>query len=392
MTDATLPDPHAMSHAAVLDELALYLRPPGQGVHSISSGREALVAKTRAYLGEHWSPDDPWRDHLARGLGERDEPPTAALLALPSDTGAGMVRGANRGPEAIREHLGGAPAFDLGDVFVVPHLLEDAMHSTRQRNATQDAIYPEVPEPRRRALPFSPLSMCARVYRLLGAIAPRTRILLIGGDHTVTTPAMDVLLGGGPERNRDVGIVHFDAHTDLLPARLGVRHCFATWAYHANELLGRGERLIQIGIRTSAHDRAHWERGLGVRQIWAREANELGPEALARTVVDHLRDRGVRRVYVSNDIDGTDAYWASACGTPEVDGLQPEAVHAVLDAIADTDLDVIGADIVEVAPGLSLDRAAAARTVETATAYLRAELSLLQRDERKSRNPPGARE
>ena len=109
---------------------------------------------------------------------------------------------------------------------------------------------------------------------------------------------------------------------------------------------------------------------------WADEARAQSPAWLANEVVTHLEAHGCHRVYVTNDIDGTDAHWAGACGTPEPNGLSPEAVLAVYDAIRSGPFEVLGADLVEVAPGLSLDPEASARTVATAARYARASLAL----------------
>lgn len=369
------PDPATLDRGAALDELACYLRPPGQGIHTVSSGRSELEAKTRAYLGPSWDPDRPWRAQLDAVVDAK-----VAMLAIPSDTGAGIVRGAARGPEAIRaaltEKFGQAPVLDLGDVFAVPQLLDEAMLSDAQRRRTQDALWPDLPEQQRRAQPVSPLGMAERVRRLLAAVAPQLRLMMLGGDHTVTwpviAPLLDPTVGGSID---NLGVVHFDAHTDLLPERLGVTYCFATWAYHVNAALqanaspdAASERLIQLGIRASGKPRAHWEQTLGVRQIWADEARSLAPAALADLVVEHLRERGVSRVYISNDIDGTDAQFAAACGTPEPDGLSPDQVCAVIAAVGAA-FDVIGGDLVELAPGLSLDAKAADITVQTALRY-----------------------
>lgn len=360
---------------ALLDELACYLRPPGQGIHTVSSGKTELLAKTRAYLGESWDPERPWRDQLARVVGAK-----FAMLAIPSDTGAGIMRGAARGPEAIRAALGQAPVLDLGDVFSIPQLLDEEMLSDSARARCQDALWPELPEAQRRSLPVSPLGMAERVRRLLLELAPNLRLLMLGGDHTVTWPVLAPLL----EDSEGLGLVHFDAHTDLLPERLGIRYCFATWAHHANLRLG-GQRMIQLGIRASARSREHWEQTEGVKQIWADEARALEPHALARLVVDHLESRGVSRVYISNDIDGTDARFAAACGTPEPDGLLPEQVLAVTEAVGEC-FHVIGADLVELAPGLSLDAELARTSVETAFKYVQALLSAM------GANPGGIRE
>jgi len=364
------PDPGSLSADERLDELGWLLRPPGQGIHTVSTGKRELLDKTRAYLGE-FDEQRAWREHIAELIAAK---PKVAILAIPSDTGAGIVRGAARGPEAIREALGRAPAPDLGDVFCIPHLLDEPMLAMGQRMRCQDALWPELEVGRRRTLPVSPVGMAERVRRLLLAHAPELTLFTLGGDHTVTWPVIAPLLE--LDRVHEVGVVHFDAHTDLLPERLGIRICFATWAFHANALLGGGERMIQIGIRASARDRGHWERELEVRQIWANEAIELGAEVLAKRVVEHLHFRGIRRVYVSNDIDGTDAHWAAACGTPEPGGLTPAMVVAVIQAVG-REFELIGADLVELAPGLSLDREASARSIETAALYTRESLAVL---------------
>lgn len=364
------PDPATLGADEQLDELAALLRPPGQGIFTVSTGKRELLERTRAYLGA-FDPSRAWREHLAGVLAAK---PKVAMLAVPSDTGAGIVRGAARGPEAIRAALGHAPVPDLGDVMCIPHLLSEDMLSDDQRMRCQDALWPELSVDRRRTRPVSPVGMAERARRLLLALAPELKLFTLGGDHTVTWPVLAPLLE--LDRVHELGVVHFDAHTDLLPERLGVKICFATWAFHANARLGGGERMIQLGIRASARDRSHWERELEVRQIWADEALELGPDRLARLVVEHLQARGIRRVYVSNDIDGTDAYWAAACGTPEPGGLTPELVIAVIRALVGH-FELIGGDLVELAPGLSLDRAAAERSIETAALYTRESLTAL---------------
>jgi len=364
------------SYEEIIDELALYLVPPGQGVFAVSSGKAELLDATRRYLGCSWKSDRPWRDHLVKVSTQQ-----RAILAIPSDAGAGIVRGAARGPEAIRARLGAAPAFDLGDVFTIPHLIDDPMLSTEQIERCQDALFPQVSMSLRRSLPVSPLSMASRCMTLLDAVAPHMKILMLGGDHTVTWPMIAHHLSGGPEANLDFGIVHFDAHTDLSHERLGVKYCFATWAHHANQMLGGEQRLVQIGIRASAHPRSHWEQRQDVRQIWADEARAMSPEQLAQSVVSHLKSRNVRRIYVSNDLDGTDSYWAAACGTPEPAGLSPSAVLAVIHALIGR-FEVVGADVVELAPGLSLDQVLADRSIQLATDYAQASLKLFE-------SPPG---
>lgn len=370
-----------MKHSEIFNELSLFLRPPGQGIHTVTAGKAKLLKATKKYLEGTWNPDVPWRDHLEKISSLKGED-AIALLAVPCDTGASLTRGANRGPEAIRKQLGKAPVFDLGDVFVVPQFLSDDMLSLDQIKRTQDEIYPSVSESMRRELPVSPLEMTTRVYQLVKKLNPDLRLILLGGDHSVSWGAIRGLLGDDIESNRDVGMIHFDAHTDLLPHRLGVKICYATWAYYANELIGASGRLLQIGVRVSNQDQKHWEETLGVKQIWSSEALRLTPDGLAEKVVKHLKQKNVQRLYLTNDLDATDVQWASACGTPEPNGLTREHVLAVIQKLSEMKIQIIGADVVELAPGLSLDQGASQTSVETAVMYLKETLRLMKSNQR----------
>jgi agmatinase len=170
-------------------------------------------------------------------------------------------------------------------------------------------------------------------------------------------------------RGPALGVVQVDAQTDLLEERLGVRYCFGTWSFHANELLGRGGRLVQVGTRASARDRAHWEASTGVRQLWAEDVRG-DPEGAIAEVLRHLAERGVARVYFSNDIDGTDAAFAAATGVPEPAGLDPDLVVRLLRRLAGS-FEHAGGDVMEVAPGLAGSPEENERTMAVAVRYLR---------------------
>lgn len=359
--------------ADAYDELQRMLAPAGGGVHVVSTG----LRETRALQRAIYHADDDahviprWHAALRRIPGAR-----VAVLGVPSDTGAGFVRGANRAPAMLRqyllEHQPGHPLFDarvvdVGDVRVVPHLLADDMLAPAQLAATRRALYGD-PAP---ALPVSPLDICARALSCIRALAPDIVPVVIGGDHSVGWPAFATALAHAErEPSQRVGLLHFDAHTDLLPERLGVRYCFATWAYHANELLGRDGRLVQVGIRASGRDRAHWESTLGVRQYWPDEVRARAVDDIADEILFRFRERGVTAVYVSNDIDGTDIEYAAATGTPEPDGLTPAFVRRLTERIT-RELPLCGGDLVEVAPPLGHGRPhEPATTLATASMYL----------------------
>ncbi len=378
-----------MTDAQILEELALLLRPAGGGLYLVSTGREAQEALQRKL-------------YHARSAAEVDERFRAALarireakvivLAVPSDVGAGFRRGASLGPQAMRQALlEDVPAFpdrarelgivDIGDVFVVPQLLHDDMLSESQKEASRRALYPNVPADVRAALPVSPLSIEERVLDRVFALNPDVVPIVLGGDHSTAWPVASAMARArrarGDGSDRTWGIVQPDAHTDLLEERLGIRYCFATWSFHANELLGRGGKLVQVGTRATRHDRGHWEHGLGVRQFWADECMR-DPEGALDALVAHLRSCGVRDVYFSNDIDGTDSEWADATGTPEPDGLSPEFVVALIRRLG-AEFRIVAADVMEVAPPLRDRPDSTERTVHLAVRYLRETLSAVLR-------------
>jgi agmatinase len=355
--------------------IAPMLRPAGGGVHLVTSGRadqERLVRRLAGLPPEATEAAvlASWRAALAEAAGAR-----AVLLGVPSDTGAGIRRGAALAPAAVRARLqerdpgwlGRARAaglVDLGDVFTVPHLLQDEMLSPAQLEACRRALYPGLPPAEAGALPVSPLSIAERVLSLVLDANPGARVLLLGGDHSCAWPAVAALA----PRRPGLAVVQVDAHTDLLAERLGVRICFGTWAFHANELLGRGGRLVQVGVRASRYPREHWEAALGVRQLWAAEVR-ADPAAAVERVVALCRAAGATEVYLSHDVDGLDPSVAPGTGAPEPGGLELETVLSLARRLGAA-LGLAGGDVMEVAPDLAPTPEGRARTLDAAVASL----------------------
>jgi agmatinase len=354
-------------------ELRLLLRPAGGGVHLVSTGRAEQLAMQMQFYGA--SSEEEVRRAFFDRL-ERAPDARVLVLGVPSDVGAGYRRGANLAPAAIRAALLARhpdwPAFcdehgivDVGDVFVVPQLLHDEMLSPAQIAATRRAIYPPGT-----MLPVSPLSVEERALDLLLRIAPRAAPFVIGGDHSVAWPVTAALHRARP----GFAIVQPDAHTDLLPERLGIKYCFATWAYHANELIGRGGNIVQVGVRASRFPKEHWETTLGVRQFWSDEIAR-DPGAALEAIVAHVRTTGARGVYVSNDIDGTDPAHAAATGTPEQGGFDPDFLCALIERLG-REVGLVAGDLVEVAPPLA-GHDEPRRTLDTAVRYVRATIQAM---------------
>jgi agmatinase len=355
-------------------ELEALLRPAGGGVFVVSTGKKGQerIQKRLYGVGTAAEAHDRFLEQLeqiprARGV----------ILGIPSDVGAGFVRGANMGPQVIRaalldampdfkERADAAGLIDIGDVFVVPQLLHDDMLSEPQKEATRRALYPTLAEADRASLPVSPLSIAERVLDLVLAQNPHVAPFAIGGDHSTTWPIVAALARARKDR---WAIVQPDAHTNLLEHRLGITYCFATWSYHANELLGRDGRMVQVGIRASGRDQQDWESTLGVRQFWAEQCRRQPTETID-AIIAHLRQVGAESVYFSNDIDGTDEQYADATGTPEPWGLEPDWLVRLIRRLG-SEIGLVGGDIMEVAPPLRQIPRGAHKTTNLAVRYLR---------------------
>jgi arginase family enzyme len=360
------------------EELKTMLRPAGAGLYVVSTGKAEQEAMQKRLYSANNDTEVKARFEAAidRVAGAR-----VVVLGIPSDVGAGFLRGANMGPQGIRSTLLDIhpdwPAWcekrgivDIGDVFVVPQLLHDEMLSEAQIAASRRALYPHLDST---DLPVSPLSIAERALGLVLKLAPDIKPFVLGGDHSCAWPVTSALFAARP----GFGIVQVDAHTDLLAERLGVRICFATWSHHASALIGGKGRMVQVGIRATRHDRAHWETTRDLHQVWADECLR-DPKRALDVILEHVKRSNVRGVYFSNDIDGTDERWANATGTPESGGLEPDFVLELIERLG-REVGIEASDVMEVAPPVARTPTGARDTLELAARYAKTTLEAMTR-------------
>lgn len=177
-----------------------------------------------------------------------------------------------------------------------------------------------------------------------GLRADGARLLTLGGDHTIAVPLLRSL-------HRDHGpiaVLHFDAHLDTWDTYFGAPYTHGTPFRRASEegLLDL-ERCLHMGIRGPLYSKADLEDDVRLGfQVIRSDDYEVDGVASA---VDRMRARlGDGPVYVSVDIDVLDPAHAPGTGTPEAGGLTSRELLNTLRGL--TGLNIVGADIVEVAP------------------------------------------
>lgn len=170
------------------------------------------------------------------------------------------------------------------------------------------------------------------------------RPLVAGGDHLCSLPILRAVA-----EKRPVGMIHFDAHTDLYDEYFGgFRYTHGTPFRRAiEEGLIDPKRVVQIGIRGSMYDfeDVNYAEKVGVRIIRIEEAMEKGPKAV---MAEARRIVGDGPTYVSFDIDMLDPVYAPGTGTPEIGGFTTFQAQQMLRDLRG--LHIVGADMVEVSP------------------------------------------
>jgi guanidinopropionase len=290
-----------------------YIKPDVTGSHRYDPMKEPRYTDIATFM----------RAPLAGSLADVD----IGLIGVPTDLGVTNRPGARHGPREIRNASSLMRAYnlalgvnpyelcriaDLGDVHL-SHRFD-----LERQNADIEAFYRKVHE---------------------AGIRP----VSAGGDHSITYPIFRGIAAGGA-----LGMVHVDAHTDTWGEFYGSKFTHgAPFRLAVEAGLLDPKRTIQIGIRGGQNylDGIEFSRDHGMRVVFMEEFAQIGVERviqLAREVV------GDRPTYVSFDVDGLDPVYAPGTGTPEIGGISTLDAQRLLRGLRG--LDLVGGDVVEVAP------------------------------------------
>ncbi|MGG0091663.1 agmatinase [Bacillus altitudinis] len=158
----------------------------------------------------------------------------------------------------------------------------------------------------------------------------------MGGEHLVSWPVFRAMYKKYP----DLAIIHMDAHTDLREEYEGEPLSHSTPIRKVAGLIGP-ENVYSFGIRSGMKEEFEWAKEAGMH---ISKFEVLEP---LKQVLPKLKGRPV---YVTIDIDVLDPAHAPGTGTVDAGGITSKELLASIHAIAGSDVHVVGADLVEVAP------------------------------------------
>ncbi len=171
-----------------------------------------------------------------------------------------------------------------------------------------------------------------------------TRLVTLGGDHTIALP----LLRAAAKRHGPVALLHFDAHLDTWDTYFGAEYTHGTPFRRAfEEGIIDTEALSHVGTRGPLYGKRDLEedRRFGFGIVTSADVYRQGVDEVAAKLRDRIGDRPL---YISIDIDVLDPAHAPGTGTPEAGGITSRELLEILRGFVG--LNIIGADVVEVAP------------------------------------------
>lgn len=237
-----------------------------------------------------------------------------AILGIPYDGTASYRPGTRFGPQAIRNEMYGLETYspylnmDLADYKVCD--IGDIEIPLGNRDAVLNQIAAETEE----------------------ILQDSKKTLALGGEHLVSYP----IIKEYHKKYNDLVVIHFDAHTDLREDFFGEKLSHATILKRVHDFLG-DNRIYQFGIRSGT--KKEFEFAQKHTRLFKFDVTDLP------SVIDEIKDNPV---YVTLDLDVLDPSIFPGTGTPEAGGITfKELIDAI---ICMKDLNIVGADIVELSP------------------------------------------
>ncbi|MCC6674887.1 MAG: agmatinase [Thermomicrobiales bacterium] len=257
------------------------------------------------------------------------ESPDVVFVGAPLDAGTTYRSGTRFGPEAIRsisalysgynfemgiDLIESLDMVDAGDITVIPANIEKSFDQIDKGVAYlhEHAVFPVV----------------------------------LGGDHSIGYPD---IRGLAPYVDGNIGIIHFDRHTDMSELNLDER-MHGTPFFHATNIPNAPPvNLVQIGIGGWNGSRYGVKnaRERGATSITLTDIDRLGLDRVAEMALE-IAWKNATCVFLSFDIDSIDPAFAPGTGTPEPGGLLPREAFRLLQTVTREGL--CGMEVVEVAP------------------------------------------
>jgi agmatinase len=175
------------------------------------------------------------------------------------------------------------------------------------------------------------------------------KVVLLGGDHSTPLGYYEALA----TKHENFGILHLDAHMDLRIAYEGFTYSHASIMYNALQI-PQISKIVQVGIRDFCEQEVTVVKNEKGR-VLVNTDSDLKKEAFEGKTWQQQCEAIIatlpQKVCISFDIDGMYPWYCPNTGTPVPGGFSFEQATYLFNKLADSGKEIIGFDLVEVAPG-----------------------------------------
>jgi agmatinase len=175
------------------------------------------------------------------------------------------------------------------------------------------------------------------------------KVALLGGDHSTPLGYYEALA----TQHNSFGILHLDAHMDLRVAYEGFTYSHASIMYNALQI-PQVSKIIQVGIRDFCEQEVAVVKKSNGRVLVHTDADMKAKAFEGQTwkqQCEEIISQLPQKVTISFDIDGMYPWYCPNTGTPVPGGFSFEQATFLFNLLAKSGKEIIGFDLVEVAPG-----------------------------------------
>lgn len=247
------------------------------------------------------------------------------IVPLPYEEGTYWRKGAKEGAESILKEFRKIRDYSLSSKRYIQYEKSSLEYSTPELSVYDKSK-----------------AMSQIEEHILELISKGYSPIILGGDHSVTLPVIRALTSVYGKKS--FSIIHLDAHSDTFEPIDGYRyHHGAVFKNIIEEGLVDAREIFQFGIRGSCRlPGLEYADTNNIPYVLLDDFQRAGCRLENYSLPKH------KPYYVSIDIDSVDPAFAPGTGTPVPGGLtSSEALDIVRQLV---NFDVIGLDIVEVAP------------------------------------------
>ncbi|MDG6902840.1 MAG: agmatinase family protein [Nitrososphaerota archaeon] len=262
----------------------------------------------------------------------RPQPRAVNVLGIPFDGAVLGRKGAAGGPAGIRQAMVGfsnynpelgvgiehARVFDLGDVVLAKGEGVLEAHSEIESEVAS-------------------------------SLAPSSLLVLLGGDNSVSLPA---LRASGRKLGK-LGLIVVDSHLDLRGKIKGKPTNGSSYGLAIEAVPSLDpRRVVEVGAHGFLNSRRYFDRAKkqGISVHTAQDVRMEGAESIAKEAYERA-SRGADAVYLSVDMDAVDLGQVSGVSAPSAGGLSSSELLGFVYEVTRKER-VAAADIVELAPNL----------------------------------------